>query len=150
MLQNLGLYASFKNVLFVFDNGTDTDLATYEYELYEEDQITDPNTTPYSLIENAVTLVSGRSNSSVLSIPVSGSYIDINNVEQQKNYYGRVRAVDTSGNLGQWTPLEKTDQSTPLIDEQYIVSLTADRIKAGEIESSEIILGRSGSGTNDY
>jgi len=72
----------------------------------------------------------------VFSIPVEGSTVD-----NPLNYYGRVRAVDTSGNVGEWTEIKKTDQSTPLIDEQFIVSLTADRIKAGTIESAEIVLG---------
>ena len=126
--------------MFVFNNSEDRDLRAYQYELYEEDQVTGtyPN---ISLITNATPLSSGNSNSSVFTIAVNGSYIDELGVEQPKNYYGRVRSIDTSSNLGEWTLILKTDQSTPLIDEQYIVSLTADRIKAGTIESAEIVLG---------
>jgi hypothetical protein len=137
------MFASFQNVLFVFDNGTDNDLAVYEYELYEEDDIVNPNTAPYALQSGATALSTGAGNSSVFAVPVEGSYIDVenDNVVVQKNFFGRVRAKDTSGNTGVWTAIVKTDPSTPLIDSQYIVSLTADKIKAGTIESAEIILG---------
>jgi hypothetical protein len=137
------MYASFQNVLFVFDNGTDNDLAVYEYQLYEEDDIVNPNTTPYALKEGVTPLRSGEGNSSVFAVPVEGSYIDVenDNIVVQKNFFGTVRAKDTSGNPGPWTAIKKTDPSTPLIDSQYIVSLTADKIKAGTIESAEIVLG---------
>jgi len=137
------MYASFQNVLFSFDNGTDLDLAVYEYELYEEDDIVNPNTPPYTLVSGATALSTGGGNSSVFAVPVEGSYIDVenDNVVVQKNFFGRVRAKDTSGNTGAWTTIVKTDPSTPLIDSQYIVSLTADKIKAGEIESAAIVLG---------
>ena len=150
-LQNLEMFASFQNVLFTFDNSSDNDLAVYEYELYEEDDIVDPNTPelyilkPNPLIagEYVPPFKSGAGNSSVFAVPVEGSYIDVenNNIVVQKNFFGRVRARDTSGNPGQWTDIKKTDQSTPLIDSQYIVSLTASKIKAGEIESAAITLG---------
>ena len=142
-LQNLEMFASFQNVLFVFDNGTDLDLATYEYELYEEDDIVNPNTPPYALQSGATALSTGAGNSSVFAVPVEGSYIDVenDNIVVQKNFFGKVRAKDTSGNPGAWTSIVKTDPSTPLIDSQYIVSLTADKIKAGEIEAAEIVLG---------
>ena len=137
------MFASFQNVLFVFDNGTDNDLAVYEYELYEEDDIVNPNTPPYALQSGATALSTGAGNSSVFAVPVEGSYIDVenDNIVVQKNFFGRVRAKDTSGNPGAWTSIIKTDPSTPLIDSQYIVSLTADKIKAGEIEAAEIVLG---------
>ena len=137
------MFASFQNVLFVFDNGTDDDLAVYEYELYEEGDIVNPNTTPYALQSGATPLSAGAGNSSVFAVPVEGSYIDVenDNIVVQRNFFGRVRAKDTSGNIGTWTAIVKTDPSTPLIDSQYIVSLTADKIKAGTIESAEIVLG---------
>jgi hypothetical protein len=72
---------------------------------------------------------------------VDGSFVNQNGDVEQRNFFGRVRAVDTSGNVGNWTSIAKTDPSTPLIDSQYVVSLTADKIKAGEIESAAIILG---------
>lgn len=135
------MYASFQNVMFIFDNGTDDDLSTYEYELYEEEDIANPNTPPYTLQSGAVALSTGSGNASVFAVPVTGSYVDESGDVQQKNFFGRVRAIDTSGNVSQWTSIVKTDPSTPLIDSQYIVSLTADKIKAGTIESAEIVLG---------
>lgn len=137
------MYASFQNVLFVFDNGTDDDLSAYQYELYQEEDIVDPNNSPYELKSSVTPLRSGNGNSSVFAIPVEGSYVDEDNgnIVVQKNFFGRVRAIDTSGNPGQWTSIRKTDPSTPLIDSQYVVSLTADKIKAGEIESAAITLG---------
>jgi hypothetical protein len=140
-LQGLTLHASFANVLFRFNNGTDNDLATYQYELYEEDDIVAPNTPPYALVGGATPHRSGSGNSSVFAVQVDGSFIDENGDVEQRNFFGRVRAVDTSGNPGNWTAIAKTDLSTPLIDSQYIVSLTADKIKAGEIESAAIVLG---------
>ena len=57
-----------------------------------------------------------------------------------KTYWGRVRAIDTSGNAGSYTLLVQTDQSTPLIDNQYIGSLTAAKITAGTIGAHTIAL----------
>lgn len=127
--------------MFVFNNTTQKDISAYIYELYEEDQIVNPNAGIYELIENAEPVSSGQNNASVFAINVNGSYVDENGVEQKKHYYGRVRLLNTSGVYGSWTPVTRTDIETELIDEQYIVSLTADRIKAGEIESAAIILG---------
>jgi len=122
-LQNLEMFASFQNVLFVFDNGTDNDLAVYEYELYEEDDIVNPNTPPYALQSGATALSTGAGNSSVFAVPVEGSYIDVenDNIVVQKNFFGRVRAKDTSGNAGAWTSIVKTDPSTPLIDSNILL-----------------------------
>jgi hypothetical protein len=127
--------------MFVFNNTTQKDISAYVYELYEEDQIVNPNAGIYELIENAEPVSSGQNNASVFAINVNGSYVDEDGVEQKKHYYGRVRLLNTSGVYGSWTPVTRTDIETELIDEQYIVSLTADRIKAGEIESAAIILG---------
>lgn len=134
------MFASFQNVLFVFDNSSDLDLSTYQYELYEDTEIQNPNTAPYSLVSSPDKYRFGDSNASTFAIPVSGSYME-NGVEVPKSYFGRVRAIDTSGNQGSWTALVKTSTSTPLIDDQYVVSLTAARIKAGEIKAAEIVLG---------
>lgn len=111
-------------------------MSYYEYELYDQDQITNPSLPPYTLVSSPTILRTGRVNASTFSVSVPNS-----TVGSLKSYFGRVRAVDTSGNQGSWTSITKTDSNTPLIDEQYIVSLTADRIKAGEIESASIVLG---------
>lgn len=140
-LQNFGLYSSFQNVLFVFDNSTDDDLSSYQFELYDESEIVNPLLAPYALKPAAVILEYGDVNASVFSIPVEGSTITLEGTEEPKNYFARVRAIDTSGNVGAWTEIQKTDQSTPLIDSTFIVDLTASRIKSGTIEAAEIVLG---------
>jgi len=127
--------------MFVFDDTTQKDISAYVYELYEEDQIADPNADIYELITSANPITSGQNNASVFTINVNGSYVDESGVEQKKHYYGRVRLLNTSGVYGPWTPITRTNIETELIDEQYIVSLTADRIKAGEIGSETIVLG---------
>jgi hypothetical protein len=83
----------------------------------------------------------GNINASVFAIPVEGSTVQLDGTEVPKNYFARVRAIDTSGNVGDWTEIQKTDQSTPLIDSTFIVDLTASRIKSGTIEAAEIVLG---------
>lgn len=89
-------------------------------------------------------MASGQGNSSVFAVPVEGSYQDNSTNPAsvvQKTFFGRVRAIDTSGNIGDWTAILKTDPSIPLIDSEYVVSLTASKIKSGTIEAAEIILG---------
>jgi hypothetical protein len=127
--------------MFIFNNTEDLDIASYNYQLYDEDQIDQSTPGIYQPIENAVVLSSGSNNASVFTVNVNGSYIDENGQEQKKHYFGRVRTLNTSGVYGDWTAIVRTDTETDLLDEQYIVSLTADRIKAGIIESAEIILG---------
>lgn len=127
--------------MFIFNNTEDLNIASYNYELYDEDQIAQTSPGVYQPISNATILSSGSNNASVFTVNVNGSYIDENGEEQKKHYYGRVRTLNTSGVYGNWTAIVRTDTETDLLDEQYIVSLTADRIKAGIIESAEIILG---------
>lgn len=103
-------------------------------------------------MSGATPVSSGTGTSSVFSVPlvspIISSYIDGAGVTQQKSFFGRVRAIDTSGNIGNWSPIEKTSTSTPLIDSQYIVSLTASRITAGTIGAHEIILTQPGAQTS--
>lgn len=68
-------------------------------------------------------------------------------VETPKRYYGRIKSVDTSRNEGSWSSLVLTDDKTPLIESQYINSLTASKITAGTIGAHEIILTQSGTQT---
>lgn len=127
--------------MFVFDNGTETDLASYEYELYEESQISG-TLGNYTITGNPVS--TGYSTSNVFTVSVSNSSKDNAGNITAKSYYGRLRSLDTSGNQSPWTNLVLTDQDTPLIDSQYINSLTASKITAGTIGSHEIILSQSG------
>jgi hypothetical protein len=123
LITNLNLYASFENVMFAFDFSNELDIAKYEYELYDNSSGTG---TPVS---------SGFNLANVFSVAVSNS-----TDTQTKNYWGRVRTVDTSENVGPWTSLVQTDQSTPLINSQYISSLTASKITAGTIGAHTITM----------
>jgi hypothetical protein len=122
-ISNLALYASFENVMFVFDFSNDLDIDKYEYELYDNGAGTGTATS------------TGFSSANVFTVAVPNSTDTV-----AKTYWGRVRSVDTTGNLGPWTALTQTDQSTPLIDSQYISSLTASKITAGTIGAQTITL----------
>lgn len=130
--------------MFVFDNGTDTDLASYEYELYEQSQISG---TVGSYTITGTPKNTGYSSSSVFTISVDNSTKDTAGNIIAKSYYGRLRSIDTSGNYSLWTELVLTDQDTPLINSMYIDSLTASKITAGTIGAHEIILTQSGTPT---
>jgi hypothetical protein len=154
VLQNFKLYASYKNVMFVFDNSTERDVVAYEYELYHQDDITGPE--PFEINSGADPIISGVGYSNVIAVPLTEDYIqgysDINTrVDGDGNeiivyYYGRVRAIDSSNNIGDWTPIRESE-STKLIDDQFIVNLTASKITAGTIKASEIILAQAGAST---
>lgn len=135
--QNLALYASFEQVMFVFDAGEELDLSYYQYELYNSSAVsgTYPN---YSITESPV--VEGNSASNVFTVSVTNSTKNDAGSVVNRSYRGRVRSVDTSGNISLWSPIVLTDQSTPLIDSQYINTLTASKITAGTISSAEIIM----------
>ena len=122
-ISSLSLYASFQNVMFVFNFSNDLDIDKYEYELYNNGAGTG---TPTS---------AGFNTANVFTVAVPNSTDTV-----AKSYWGRVRSVDTTGNLGPWTSLIQTDQSTPLIDNQYISNLTASKITAGTIGAQTITL----------
>lgn len=128
-ITNLNIYASFQNVMFVYDFVADEDISHYLYELYSNGEIDESGNPTGQLIS------SGRESGNVFSVAVENSTDQL-----AISYWGRVRAVDTSGNLGSWTELVQTDQDTPLIDEEYIVSLTASKITAGTIGAHTINL----------
>jgi len=126
-ITNLQLYASFEKVMFKFDFGQDEDISTYDYELYDNSSGTGTAT------------ASGRNAANIFTVAVPNS-----TDTEMKSYWGRVRGIDTTGNEGPWTSLVQTDQDTPLIDEQYIDSLTASKITAGTIGAHEIVLTQPG------
>lgn len=144
----LVLAASFLNVLFKYTDSVDEDTAKYEYELYKQDQIqlvggeyqviaSATPSTPHrtGFVQTNVFVVSVDDNSTTTS--TSGS--PTNPVK----YYGRVRTIDTSGNISGWTSIVDSSD-TPLIDEDFIGSLTAAKITAGTIGAHEIILTQPG------
>ena len=138
---NLALYAFFEKIMLVFNNVLDKDVISYEYQLYEDDQVNGsyPN---FTLIANATIYSTGTSGSNVFTIAVDNS-TDVENIK----YYGRVRTIDTSGNLSSWSPLVESG-NTPLIEDQFIASLTAAKITAGTIGAHEIVLTQAGPQTN--
>jgi Chaperone of endosialidase len=141
--------------MFVFDYSEDIDIATYEYRIYEANQVEPDSDHPgyYKLI-NAATIDSGTITpysqgfnlSNVFTVAVENSTTTSSSTTTSPiSYYGAIRPVDTSANLGPWTLITKTSTDTPLIDQQYIGSLTAAKITAGEIGAHEIILGGANS-----
>lgn len=134
-ISNLQLKANFEKVMFIFDFSNDKDVAHYQYELYNSNSATPP-----------YLVSSGYNPANVFTISVNNSYMTDSATPTfydtliSKSYWGRVRTVDTTGNIGPWTSLIQTDQNTPLITEQYINSLTASKITAGTIGAHTITL----------
>lgn len=136
--------------MFVFDNSEDLDIATYEYRLYTEDQVeVNPSHPGYyrliggaSIDSNTITPYSqGFNTANVFTVAVENSTTtSAETVTSAISYYGAVRPIDTSANNGPWTLITKTSTDTPLIDEQFIGSLTAAKITAGTIGAAEITL----------
>lgn len=127
-VNNLHLYSGLENVMFVFEYGLDSDISKYQYELYENEDMSDEDGP-----------LTGLADANVFTVRVS----NLRSAEDGAGlwpYWGRVRAIDTSGNVSDWTPLVETDAHTPLIDDQYIGSLTAAKITAGEIGAHTIVL----------
>lgn len=127
-LTSLQLFAGLENVMFVFDYSQDLDISRYEYELYQNSNMSD-ETGPRT----------GFADANIFTVSV-------NNLQSEEDggglarFWGRVRAIDTTGNAGPWTSLVETDDRIPVIDNQYIGSLTASKITAGTISSHTINL----------
>jgi hypothetical protein len=120
------LFSSAKSVMFRFDTPSDPDISGYDFEVYETDDL------------NGTLLVADVAYQTVFTVVVDPSPVQPEDVEAPRYYYGRVRAFDTTGNRGPWTSLVKSQPT--LIDSAEINSLTASKIKAGNITSSIIQL----------
>jgi len=140
-VQNLSLYASFQTVMFVYDFVSDNDISYYEYELYLGSLVNgEPSGELYD---------EGKASANVFTVAVENSTTDnSSSVSDPINYSGRMRAVDITGNTGPWSDFAQSDKDTPLIDEEFIASLTAAKITAGTIGAHEIILTQSGATTS--
>jgi len=144
---NLELVASFLNVMFVFDAVSDKDIQSYEYELYKQEQMT--GTSPdWEIITGESPFRTGFSPSNVFVVSVDeNTSLDNSSTpsatESPVYYFGRVRSVDTTGNVSGWADIVVSGD-TPLIDDEYVASLTASKITAGTIGAHEITL----NGTN--
>ena len=130
-LTSLKLFAGLENVMFVFDYSQDLDISRYEYELYQNSDMSDETGR-----------LTGFADANVFTVRVS-------NLQLEENYdpdegllpfWGRVRTIDTTGNVGPWTSLVQTDPHSPLIDNQYIGSLTVSKLTSGTIDSHTINL----------
>ncbi|MEY4332047.1 MAG: hypothetical protein RLZZ196_785, partial [Bacteroidota bacterium] len=108
--------------MFYFDPVNDLDLDSYAYQLYDNSAGTG---TPVS---------SGRNKANVFTVSVPNS-----NDTTTKTYWGRVAVVNTAGTVGTYTNLVSSG-ATPLIENQYISSLTAAKITAGTISGHAITL----------
>lgn len=138
-ITSLQVQSNFESVMFIFQPVTDQDFSEYEYEIY------DGATTSSNLVST------GRKRSTVFVVSVANSTRTVNattGVETVTNtkYYGRVRAINTSGNAGTWTSLVTHSGNTPLITDQYIGSLTAGKITTGLMTAEQVIL-QNASGT---
>jgi hypothetical protein len=143
----LVLAASFLNVLFKYTDSVDEDTAKYEYELYKDDQI--------EVVGGLNSIISGeiphrtgfvQTNVFLVSVDDNSTTTSTSSVTNPVKYYGRVRSIDSAGNIGGWTSIVASGD-TPLIDEEFIGSLTAAKITAGTIGAHEIILTQPGTAT---
>lgn len=127
-LTNLQLFAGLENVMFVFDYSQDLDVRRYEYELYQNSNMSDEGGP-----------LTGFADANVFTVRVSNLQLEEDGGGLAP-FWGRARTIDTTGNVGPWTSLVQTDPHTPLIDNQYIGSLTASKITAGTIGAHTINL----------
>ena len=128
VITGLSLYQSIENVMFVFNYSSDLDISRYEYELYDGNNIS-----------TAVKVSSGFNPANVFTVAVDNMQLDSEG-SGLKPYWGRVRGIDTTGNVSEWTLLVQTDNRTPVIDNQFIGNLTASKITAGTIGAQMIQL----------
>jgi hypothetical protein len=144
---NLVLAASFLNVLFKYTDSIDEDVAKYEYELYKQDQV-ELISAQYEVISGETPHRTGfvQTNVFVVSVDDNSTTTSTSSTTNPVKYYGRVRTIDTAGNISGWTSIVASGD-TPLIDEEFIGSLTAAKITAGTIGAHEIILTQPGTAT---
>ena len=132
-LTNLELFAGLENVMFVFDYSQDLDVRKYEYELYKNSDMSDQDGP-----------LTGFADANVFTVSVDNLQTEENGGGLAR-FWGRARTIDTTGNAGPWTSLVETDDRIPLIDNQYIGSLTASKITAGTIGAHTITLNSASS-----
>lgn len=127
-LTSLQLFAGLQNVMFVFDYSQDLDVRKYEYELYQNSNMSDEGGP-----------LTGFADANVFTVRVNNLQSVVDGVGLAP-FWGRVRTLDTTGNLGPWTSLVQTDPHTPLIEDQYIKDLTVSKLTAGTIDGHTINL----------
>ena len=121
------LFSNSKSVMFRFNAPLDKDISGYDYEIYAANSL------------SGLLLASGQSYTTVFTVILDNTEAVPADLEgPPKIFYGRVRAFDTSGNKGSYTPLIASKPT--LVDSAEISDLTATKIKAGTITSSIINL----------
>jgi hypothetical protein len=135
IITGLQLASNFQTVIFKFDPINDKDLDYFEYQLYDnEDGTGDPINFVQSTSNDPI-LISGTNTANVFLVSVDNSETGL-----IKKYWGRVRAVNVSGNAStQWSNLVGTGE-LELIKDSFIENLTAAKITAGTITGAEITL----------
>jgi hypothetical protein len=145
VITGLQLASNFQTVIFKFNPINDRDLAYFEYQLYDNESGSgDPINAVFSTSNNPV-LISGTNGANVFLVSVDNTSFSIDeisgqSVEDPKRYWGRVRAVNISGNPStQWSELVATG-NLALIQDSFIANLTAAKITSGTIGAAEIVL----------
>lgn len=147
LIQNLEVTSSFEKILIKFDPVSDIDLDYYEYQIYDNNLGTGTPLNARVSLVNSTELVSGfnKANVFVVSVINSTTTSSDGTITSPTNYWVRVRAVNTSKvSSSSWTSLVSSS-ITPLIPGTVIENLTAAKISAGTINSSEIILNSANS-----
>lgn len=127
--------------MFSFSPVADQDFAEYEYEIYNSNTVSSGSFVSSGKKRSTVFVVSVLNSTQTIN-PTTGSTTNVST-----KYWGRVRAINTSGVAGPWTtPLVTHSGNSELISDQYIGTLTAAKITAGIIGAEQIIL-RNPSGT---
>lgn len=132
-ITGLTLAANFETVMFAFNPVNDIDLDYFEYRLYN-------NSAGTGTLINEKTAtngdsISGTAKANVFTVSVPNSTSSSNTA-----YWGTVRTVSTAGTRGAWVAPLVGSGNTPLIQDQYINSLTAAKISSGTISAAEIVL----------
>jgi hypothetical protein len=148
-VSNLVLASNFQSAIFKFDPINDADLDYYEYQIFDIDPRINPSALPLDSILSLTgdsERVSGINKATVFVVSVENSTTtSTDETTFPTKYWGRVRAVNTARNAStDWSDVAESDE-TPLIDEQFIGSLTAAKITSGQISSQEITLNGQGS-----
>jgi hypothetical protein len=124
--------SNFQTVILKFDPVNDIDIQYYEYQIYDEPTGTNM---PLNNIPSPSTgeIISGTHTANVFTVSVSNS-----TTEENRQYWARVRAINTSGApSASWSNLVGSGD-LDLIEDQFIASLTAGKITSGEIQSATI------------
>lgn len=146
VISGLQITSSFQTVIFKFDPINDADLLYYEYQLYDNQSGSGTPINPRaSASKDSSTIVSGTNVANVflVDVPNTTQIINPNNNQtttQTTRYWGRVRAVNTSGNVStSWTSLIGSGDLA-LIEDQFIGNLTAAKITSGTISAHTVTL----------